>query len=250
MAASIAREFCLHSQRCNVHHRRLIVSLTGKCPEINHNIGIIHYSFILQHDQERKRWQSQWTRQWVWWTRSWKRQDRTTLVAGQCQRVVSVLHLVTMCLTMDTGQLQIRCELHGRNLYNLWVQTMHRTSAMSYRITSLWHSPNQSILQKSWQDMPFKNRWLLCTGQENIQQACLSKRVILEAAAALGVDPDAPSCATCNFWQKLHSRAYTCAMVCSFVSFTYYLSYLRRWIATKIRLWRCLLHCSFPSHSW
>jgi hypothetical protein len=41
------------------HHRRLIVSLTGKCPEkINHNIGIIHYSFILQHDQERKRWQS------------------------------------------------------------------------------------------------------------------------------------------------------------------------------------------------
>jgi hypothetical protein len=53
-----------------------------------------------------------------------------------------------------------------------------------------------------------------------------------------------------SWWQKLHSHAYTRAMVCSFVSFTYYLSYLRRWIATKIRLWRCLLHRSSPSHSW
>jgi hypothetical protein len=51
-------------------------------------------------------------------------------------------------------------------------------------------------------------------------------------------------------WQKLHSHAYTRVTVCSFVSFTYYLSYLRRWIATKIRLWRCLLHRSSPSHSW
>jgi hypothetical protein len=25
---------------------------------------------------------------------------------------------------------------------------------------------------------------------------------------------------------------------------------LRRWIATKIRLWRCLLHRSSPSHRW
>jgi hypothetical protein len=52
------------------------------------------------------------------------------------------------------------------------------------------------------------------------------------------------------FWQKLHSHAYTRATVCSFVSFTYYLIYLRRWIAKKICLWRCLLHHSFPSHSW
>jgi hypothetical protein len=51
-------------------------------------------------------------------------------------------------------------------------------------------------------------------------------------------------------WQKLHSHAYTCATVCSFVSFTHYLIYLRRWIAKKICLWRCLLHCLFPSHSW
>ncbi len=33
---------------------------------------------------------------------------------------------------------------------------------------------------------------MVCTRQENIQKACLSKQVILEAAAALGVDPDAP----------------------------------------------------------
>jgi hypothetical protein len=51
-------------------------------------------------------------------------------------------------------------------------------------------------------------------------------------------------------WQKLHSHAYTRAMVCSFVSFTYYLIYLRRQIAKKIHLWHCLLHRSFPSHSW
>jgi hypothetical protein len=46
-------------------------------------------------------------------------------------------------------------------------------------------------------------------------------------------------------WQKLHSHAYTHATVCSFVSFTYYLIYLRRWIARKIRLWRCLFIICF-----
>jgi uncharacterized membrane protein len=51
-----------------------------------------------------------------------------------------------------------------------------------------------------------------------------------------------------SFWQKLHSHAYTHAMVCSFVSFTHYLIYLRRWIAKKIHLWRCLF-ASFVSFS-
>jgi hypothetical protein len=50
--------------------------------------------------------------------------------------------------------------------------------------------------------------------------------------------------------QKLHSHAYTCATVCSFVSFTHYLIYLKRQIAKKIHLWCCLLHHSFPSYSW
>jgi hypothetical protein len=45
-------------------------------------------------------------------------------------------------------------------------------------------------------------------------------------------------------WQKLHSHAYTCATVCSFVSLTHYLIYLRRQIAKKIRLWRCLFASS------
>jgi hypothetical protein len=33
---------------------------------------------------------------------------------------------------------------------------------------------------------------MVCTRQQNIQQAHLSKQAILEAAATLGVDPDAP----------------------------------------------------------
>jgi hypothetical protein len=41
-------------------------------------------------------------------------------------------------------------------------------------------------------------------------------------------------------WQKLHSHAYTHATVCSFVSFTHYLIYLRRQIAKNIGLWHCL----------
>jgi uncharacterized membrane protein len=49
-------------------------------------------------------------------------------------------------------------------------------------------------------------------------------------------------------WQKLHSHAYTRATVCSFVSFTHYLIYLRRWIAKKIRFW-CCLFASFVSFS-
>jgi hypothetical protein len=52
-------------------------------------------------------------------------------------------------------------------------------------------------------------------------------------------------------WQKLHSHAYTRVTVCSFVSFTYYLSYLRRWIARKIRLWLVLpWRYSRPHSRW
>jgi hypothetical protein len=51
-----------------------------------------------------------------------------------------------------------------------------------------------------------------------------------------------------RLWQKLHSHVYTHATVCSFVSFTHYLIYLRRWIAKKICLWHCLF-ASFISLS-
>jgi hypothetical protein len=50
-------------------------------------------------------------------------------------------------------------------------------------------------------------------------------------------------------WQKLHSHAYTRATVCSFISFTHYLIYLRRWIAKKIRLTLTLPFASFVSVS-
>ncbi len=54
-------------------------------------------------------------------------EDRTTLAPGWWLRVVSVLHSVTMCSTMGTEQLQIRCKLRGRNLYSSLVQTTDKT---------------------------------------------------------------------------------------------------------------------------
>ncbi len=63
-------------------------------------------------------------------------EDRTTLALGQWLRVVSVLHLVTMCLIMDTGQPRIRRELHGKSSSSLWAQIMGKTLAMSYRTRS------------------------------------------------------------------------------------------------------------------
>jgi hypothetical protein len=54
---------------------------------------------------------------------------------------------------------QMQTSWEKLNLYSSWVQTTDRTSAMSYRIRSLRHLPNQSILYKSWQGMPFENRW-------------------------------------------------------------------------------------------
>jgi hypothetical protein len=63
--------------------------------------------------------------------------------------VVSVLHLVTMCLIMDTGQPPIRWELHGKSSSSSWAQIMGRALAMSYRTRSRWYFQNQSILRKS-----------------------------------------------------------------------------------------------------
>jgi hypothetical protein len=120
----------------------------------------IFHTHILHHDWKRKRWQSQQMRRRGSMVNAVAEEDRTTLASGWQQgRVVSVLHLATMCLTMDTGQLQIRCNFHRRNLYSLWVQTMDKTSAMSYRTRSCSCLPNQSMLRKSWQDMPINNRW-------------------------------------------------------------------------------------------
>jgi hypothetical protein len=95
--------------------------LAGKgAEETNHNIGNTHSSFILHmhilhHDQKRKRWQPV-TVDAVSAVDVVVEEDRTTLVPAQQQRVVSVLHLVTMCLlhlvtmclTKGGQQLQIR----------------------------------------------------------------------------------------------------------------------------------------------
>jgi hypothetical protein len=52
-------------------------------------------------------------------------------------------------------------------------------------------------------------------------------------------------------WQKLHSHAYTRATVCSFVSFTYYLSYFEEMDSNEdTPLTLPFLHRSSPSHSW
>jgi hypothetical protein len=93
--------------------------------------------------------------------------------------------------------------------------------------------------------------------KHSLVQVSSCKMVLQLTWSHLFVPPDTESpmkwiarhdCGWC--WQKLHSHTYTRATVCSFVSFTHYLIYLRRRIVKKIRLWRCLLHRSSPSHSW
>jgi hypothetical protein len=45
-------------------------------PSLISDLYFTHSSVILQHDQERKRWQcSWWTQQWVQWMWSWKRTE-------------------------------------------------------------------------------------------------------------------------------------------------------------------------------
>jgi hypothetical protein len=62
---------------------------------------------ILHDDWKRKRWQSRWMRV-ASTADAVAEEDRTTLAPGWQLRVVSVLHLETMCLIMDIGQLRIR----------------------------------------------------------------------------------------------------------------------------------------------
>jgi hypothetical protein len=75
-------------------------------------------------------------------------EDRTTLAPGWWLRVVSMLHSVTMCSTMDTGQLRIRCKLSGTNLYSSSVQTMagqdisdELQNKIPVMLTELVHTP-------------------------------------------------------------------------------------------------------------
>jgi hypothetical protein len=58
---------------------------------------------------------------------------RTTLELAKPQRMGFALLLETTCLTMDTRQLQTRCELRGRSSYSTSEQATDKTLAMSYR---------------------------------------------------------------------------------------------------------------------
>ncbi len=63
------------------------------------------HTHILHDDRKRKRWQVAVTVDAAASTVSMVvEEDRTTLAPGWWLKVVSVLHLVTMCLIMDTGQ--------------------------------------------------------------------------------------------------------------------------------------------------
>jgi hypothetical protein len=107
-----------------------------------------------------------------------------------------------------------------------------------------------STLQISWASigdtrLSGQSSSLSCSSME-IQQTSFKMKILLRCSSYrnyllrymcinfLGNRPQAD-----GEWQKLHSHAYTHATVCSFVSFTYYLSYLRRLIAKKIHLWCC-----------
>jgi hypothetical protein len=117
--------------------------------------------------------------------------------------------------------------------------------------TSCWPTYlESSTLQISWASigdtrLSGQSSSLSCSSME-IQQTSFKMKILLRCSSYrnyllrymcinfLGNRPQAD-----GEWQKLHSHAYTHATVCSFVSFTYYLSYLRRLIAKKIHLWCC-----------
>jgi hypothetical protein len=88
-------------------------------------------------------------------------EGRTALAPGLQQQEWSLCCTWQQCVCIwtkgscrsDANFMGETCTVHG---YKLW--TRHQ-QAMSYRTRSWSCLPNQSILQKSWQDMPFENRW-------------------------------------------------------------------------------------------
>jgi hypothetical protein len=66
----------------------------------------------------------------------------------------------------------------------------------------------------------------------------LNEQILCTLLLAGGVDRNYTAMHT-HVWWSVHLSALLITWVTS-----------RRWIATKIHLWCCLLHCSSPSHSW
>jgi hypothetical protein len=147
------------NEQSHFYHRRLIVTLAGKCQEeTDHNIGT-HQEKTDHNVGNTHPYSSRWPEEEEvavavdtveCMADMVVEEDRTTLAPGRWLRVVSVLHLVTMCLIMDTGQPRIsRWELHRKSSSSSWAQIMGRTLAIGYRTRSQWYFQNQSILWKS-----------------------------------------------------------------------------------------------------
>jgi hypothetical protein len=142
------------NEQSHFYHRRPIVTLAGKHQEkTNHNVGTRKEK--TDHNVSNAHPCSS------WWQEEEEvavavdavastadtvvvaEEDRTTLVPGRWLRVVSVLHLVSMCLIMDTGQPQIRWELHGKACavcgYKLW--TGHKQWATENNIPVILSEP-------------------------------------------------------------------------------------------------------------
>jgi hypothetical protein len=140
-------------------HRRPIVPSAGKHvqrrPIVTLAMHTLH-THVLHHDWKRKRCKSRWKGE-----HGGCGHGRGQNYTGTRMVAKSGLCAALSNNVFDNGhrQLWIRCKLRGRNLYSSSVQTTDKTSGMSYRTRSRSRLPNQSIFRKSWQDMPFENRW-------------------------------------------------------------------------------------------
>jgi hypothetical protein len=108
------------NQQSHFYHRRLIVTSAGKrqeetdrnvskCQEkTDRNIGNTHSSYPYSSRWLEEEEVAVVVDAVASAADAVVEEDRTTLAPGWKLRVVSVLHLVTMCLIMDTGQPPIR----------------------------------------------------------------------------------------------------------------------------------------------
>jgi hypothetical protein len=92
---------------------------------------------------------------------------------------------------MDTGQPRIRGELHGKSL-SKFVGTNYGQDISNEPQNKIPVILSEPVHTLEVLDRHAIHEQMVQTGEENLQLARLSKCVILEAAAALGADPDAP----------------------------------------------------------
>jgi hypothetical protein len=104
-------------------------------------------------------------------------EDRTTLAPGWQLRAVSVLHLVTMCLIMDTVQLRIRWELRGKQKLVQFVGTNYGqdiSNELQNKIPVILPKPVHTpevLARHAIREQMVQSR------EENLQRASLSSKV-------------------------------------------------------------------------